>query len=847
MNVTQANFTVGVPFNLSLRVANFSGVINGSYQPCTSDLLFSATNNSTSYASNGTSPYFQFPVVLNASTPFVGGYNNWSVNITQAGNHSITAASSCGATGGGQLNITVVEGGQQGPPQNYQSFTLNVSSQTVQKNSYFNLTLSMFLTNGSLNATYQACTNDIVNSTQVNVSYYLDGGTTYSFPVRLNTSSTLGNFSNGRINVSVMFNLEGNYTLTATSSCALAGQGSINMTATPEVQPTGNSTISGYVVNASNQSQAIINQNLMLTRGGAFFANGMSNGSGYYNFSYLPNGNYTVMSTGINNGSVANIFLSGNNNTTINLSITVNLPPPPSTGNVTVQGYVKRPDGNIEATSGIQIRINTFQGPSPQNTTNASGFYIIYGIPPGSNFKIEGNGPQGTGIFIQQSDLRNSSGGLTIFNNSAITQNVTISSGEGGGGAPFVNCGGNATITGRVVNTSGANLSNVLIFAINFQTQQGLQNQQGPSQFCGTSATTDANGTFTIVNLTSGVYMLMARDQNSIYASEMSGDPFLGNGVFLPQNSSVGSYNFTLSKGGSVNGFVLNNATGTPTPLKFSFVKAVKANCVFGSGVDCMGGGSQTDQNGQYSFTLKQGNYTLQVEGNSWQGLGSASVNVEVTAGSNITQNITLSQGQKLHGYVLSGGVAVNQGMNIMVRPAASTGNFFGQQLFGQVSPSNGSYEVYGISQGLWDVEVQPFGNSNFGKKTVKDVNVTGSGNYALNISLSAGSSIVGDVNCSGVPVQNGWIFAKSENNVGFGTGFENGFGANVINGRYQISGVTPGVYSLFLDFWGSSCSRENKFGIGVREGATTTVNFILTSGSTLSGKINTSGGLNIS
>jgi len=533
-------------------------------------------------------------------------------------------------------------------------------------------------------------------------------------------------------------------------------------------------------------------------------------------------------------------------------------------GNVTVHGWVSM-QGSPVSNFTIHFQRAGAQGESA--TTDAEGYYLKSGMAPG-NYTVDGFGSNTPGLPTRPID--NGTNGNYLANNTNYTYNITVQNYGDGGQGGNMNCGGNATITGYALMANGSPISGIMVNANTMMGGPGGMDgnggpgeggmQGGMNMFCSAMGLSGYDGAYSITTLTNGTYMIFAHDMNGTYADyQMNFDE---GGIQLANNSSVAIYNITMRIGGRIIGMVYNNVSGNCTGDNLGnitecpgaanvFINAMKPTCMAQPGPDCFGGGTMTWQNGSFTLSITPGNFTVSLQANNLLQTGGATIGTYNISEGNVTDagNVFLTAGRKLSGYALAanGSPILGTQISVMLRPpmGPGQGGFFGPPIYGDVNQGTGVYSIYGIKTGTWDVEVMPDFNSQYSRKVISNFVINDSASDAtLNISLGSGASISGWVNCSGNPVQNGWIMAQDQSSNKFGPGnFDptSFSGASIYNGQYSIRGIKPGVYEMHMDLPGSNCAPENAFDIQVTNESITR-NFNLSSGYRLYGRVLSNG-----
>ncbi len=243
--------------------------------------------------------------------------------------------------------------------------------------------------------------------------------------------------------------------------------------------------ISGYVTNASDGSH-LSNVNVTTNAG----LSKTTNGSGFYNFTGLSNGTYTLNANvaGYNTNST-NVTINGSDVTDANISLS----PVPAPASVTsgstyiISGYVTNAsDGS--PLSNVNMTTNT----SLFTVTNASGFYNFTGLSNGTyavNANLAGYNTNSTNVTVNGSDFT----GANI--------SLSVSNGIGGNG------------TGVGLDAGTGNSYNISGYVLDSYTLNGLG---GANVILNTSintsmqSTSNLTGFYIFTGLTNGSYNIKA-------------------------------------------------------------------------------------------------------------------------------------------------------------------------------------------------------------------------------------------------------------------------------------------------------------------------------------------------
>ena len=276
-------------------------------------------------------------------------------------------------------------------------------------------------------------------------------------------------------------------------------------------------------------------------------------------------------------------------------------------------------------------------------------------------------------------------------------------------------------VSGHVLNEQGQPIvkANVYIFST-----------QIPSNYY--SSTTDDTGNYTIQSLPSGKYEVNVSANGWIRQK-------YSDWVEVLAPNDTGNINFTMPRGGSISGQVLDEQ-GQPI---------VKANVyIFSKQIPYDSYSGTTDDTGNYVIqSLPSGSYGINVNANGWI-RHTYSNRVEVLA-PNDTNNINFTM---LRGGSISGRVVDNNGKPINYATVYVSGMGGGPSPYICNSDKIGYYKCEGLPEGNYQVEVQAKGwkrQTYAGNVNVEDIIDSGGINFSLypTTPISDLSAIPGDGN----------------------------------------------------------------------------------------------------
>jgi uncharacterized repeat protein (TIGR02543 family) len=526
---------------------------------------------------------------------------------------------------------------------------------------------------------------------------------------------------------------------------------------------------------------------------------------GTYTISGLAPGSYNVEINPNCNGTTSSYTSSALSGVTVSAGLTTGGENFALVQGGSISGTVTLASG--AAASGVCVNANPLGGgPGSGATTGSNGTYTIAGLVPGTY-----------NLFVSPS----CNGSLSSY----ISQNssgVTVSAGLTTGGENFALVQG-GSISGTVTLASGGAASGVCV------------NAYSPSGGNGNSTTTASDGTYTISGLAPGSYNLLADptcygSTSSNYAAQTL------TGVNVSTGVTMGNENFTLLQGGSIAGTVNFTSGGAAAGVCVSAYSP-------GNG---SGSSAITAANGTYTISgLAPGSYNVSVDSSCY---GSATnyvspilSGVNVTAGQTASsENFAIVNGGSISGVVIlaSGGAVAGACVD-----AYLPGSQFG---YGATTASDGTYTIAGLVPGTYNLSVSPGCNgsaTNYVSQTLSGVNVT-AGQTASdeNFALVQGGSVSGTVTlASGGPAAGVCVDVGSSDG---GTGF--GYATTAGDGSYTISGLAPDSYyvSVAPSCNSSLASYVSQFLPSVSVGGgTTTENFALVQGGSISGTVTVASG----
>ena len=687
--------------------------------------------------------------------------------------------------------------------------------------------------NGLSSGDYTVGFNSCSGSSNYATEYYSTGGGTSSYFAASQVSVTPPNATSG-INAQMVVGGSIAGTVTDGSGVALAG----------------------ICANAWS-SLGMFDGSSPTTSDGTYTINGLASGSYTVGFSSCTNSSnyvteyYDGSSTGTTSyGSAKSVDVSAGGTTVggINAEMT--------TGG-SIAGTITDSSGNpVAGICAMAIAGSYGTGSAP---SAADGTYRLNGLASGT-YTVEFFDCASTGYAAEY--YSGGSGGSSSMSNAAL---VPVTAGQTTSSINAVLAVG-GSISGTVIDANGALVSGVCVDAFE------------PNGSFGSSATTAADGTYTITGLGAGSYDVQfttcynASSLNYVsqyYDGTPSGTTSYMNASTVPvtPGQTTLAINATMVLGGSISGTVIDSSS-----------QGIAGICVdaFTTTTGEFAGFAMTAADGTYTLTgLESGTYNVQFTtcGNSSLDYTSQYYNGTVTGvlSSSNASSVSVTTGQTtpainatmLLGGSISGTVtdSSSQGIaGICVNAiTTSTGEFAGFAM----TAADGTYTLTGLGAGTYNVQFTTCGNASLNymsqyyngsstQSSASPVTVTaGQTTPGIDAAMVVGGSISGTVtDSSSQGIAGICVWASTP-----GSNFE--FTATTASdGTYTISGLATGNYDVqfttcgntSLDFisqyYNGSSTLSTASPVTVAAGQTTQgVNAVMVPGGSISGTVSDSAG----
>ncbi len=336
------------------------------------------------------------------------------------------------------------------------------------------------------------------------------------------------------------------------------------------------------------------------------------------------------------------------------------------------------------------------------------------------------------------------------------------------------------------------------------------------------------DGTYQVRGLNSGIYHCIVRAQWGSTTNYATDDQT----VTVTAGSDTSGVNFVLITGGSISGTVTYNSAPMLGVIVDAWSEAGWSNAM-------------SDSDGTYTVTgLAAGTYHISAHPfwsstGTTQNIAAEEQTVTVTAGTETSGvNFDLSDGASISGTVTLSGAGVPY---VKVEAFKEEGGGWG----GTMTESDGTYTITGLIGGDYFVEVRLEGTTyeNYATTNQRIAISTGEAVTGIDFALESGGSISGTVTDADGAVAYLRVEAWKEGAPGWGGSM------TASDGTYTIPGLSAGIYHVEVHFgWGPTGTTYTNYAseekvVTVAAGQTTSgVDFLLTTGGSISGTVTTGG-----
>jgi hypothetical protein len=439
-----------------------------------------------------------------------------------------------------------------------------------------------------------------------------------------------------------------------------------------------------------------------------------------------------------------------------------------------------------EPVAGVQAYVTNAEGTTVASAvSDAEGGYTVPALPAGS-YTVRFEPDEGNYIGQYYNDAAGAEAATkVVVVAGAITEDVNAALSAG------------ASIAGTVTSPGDEPASGVQVY---------VTSSDGTTA---ASATTNEDGTYSIVGLPAGSYTVQFEPPNSTDVGQFynaAATAEAAEPVVLSAGAVKENINAELAAAGSVTGTVTAAGGG---------IGGVRVNVT--STQSAAVGSATTAADGAYTVTgLPAGSYTVQFESpdanyvNQYYeaasstedattvtvsaGAASENINAELAGGASITGKVTAAQiGEPLSG--------------IQVSVSSGEGDAAGTATTGE----DGSYAISGLPAGQYTVHFEPSGanyvEQYFANATTPEAAqpvalTAGATNEGIDAALTVGASISGSVTDSktGDPVNGIEVEAYTAS-----CAIANGVASSDVEGDYKIEGLAAGTYRLVFNPAGGS------------------------------------------
>ncbi|MBW3113649.1 carboxypeptidase regulatory-like domain-containing protein [Bacillus sp. MCCB 382] len=661
--------------------------------------------------------------------------------------------------------------------------------------------------------------DDIIGPDQVNsfvVNTTSQGLTSYNPATKLLTWN-VGNLNPGSA-ATLTFTLNGAFTTSgsrnldrvqATGFDSSSGNAIQSNTSVVTINVQQTAAINGTI---TDQSTGLVlpNTTVSLFQGMSLIATTQSNASGFYTFTNVVPGNYTVQSVRTNYVTgTANVTAVGGTSTTSNIALV----PQPSTisGNVSNGGAINNATVQLLNNSGTLVATTT---------TNVAGNYSFANVTPGLY-----------NITVIASGFQSQTKSVMTEPNQASVVNFTLVANPGSISGMVRNSTNNAAIplaTVELLDSNGVPITSTSAngsgqYSFNNLAPGNYQVRSFATNFSTTAvASTVTAGNTTITNIflepnpgsiqgtvrdsetmlvISGASVQAVNSQNIVVASTTTN----GSGQYSFSSLLPGSYSLIFTANGygsqTLGGVVTSNAITTVDAslnrlagALAGIVQDPNAVAIAGATVTIFQNNIQigsviTDSTGNYMVSgLPPGSYTVVVSAPNYT---TESVAAMIVNGQTTTVNVTLNEDPgTLTGFVRDTNNVPIPGGSVTVQISTGTGIIVATA----VTAPDGSYTVPNLAPGNYSVVAAA---SNFQAAT-QGVTISSNSTSILNFNLASDpGSVSGIVTNSqtGTPV----IGANVQVRILDSSGTVIATVLTDENGQYVVNGLAPAVYTIVV------------------------------------------------
>ncbi|MFC7370130.1 carboxypeptidase regulatory-like domain-containing protein [Fictibacillus iocasae] len=431
---------------------------------------------------------------------------------------------------------------------------------------------------------------------------------------------------------------------------------------------------------------------------------------------------------------------------------------------------------NGQPIPGATVQLRTTGGALvAQTTANGTGFYGFSNISPGTY-----------NLVVSSPTFQTATVSTTIVSNQTTTTNVALAPVPGNINGSVTAAGGGAI--------SGATVRLVDTFGVTIAT-----------------ATTNAGGFYSFVNVTPGTYTLNVT-ANTFQSASRS---------IILDNAETETANFVLQPSpGTINGTVTST---TGAPISGALVEILNLN---GQVVTS----TTTNGSGQYSVAnLAPGTYQVRI---SAANFNTVQIGAQVSAGqtTTVTAQLTPNPGS------LSGTVTDQETGAPLVGASVRVVDNSGFTIATATTGAGGTYSISSLPPGSYAVT---FGQEGYASQTIGAI-ITSNQTTQVNAQLrKEAGRLQGTVtNTGGTPLANASIQVFQNNNIVATT-------TTNASGFYQINNLAPGVYIVNAS---APTFVTQQLGATINDQLTTVLNFQLQDNpGTLTGTVTDTGGVPIS